>query len=158
MYKRQLSTLLPIDKFISKLYPIFGIAMLLMAIGLLIALFTGGYHIPELTMGTLRNMTSNPDKTPLFPMLFVTIACGAISGFHSTQSPLMARCVGSETSGKLIFSGTMITEGVVALIWAAVSMSLFGSVGQLNEAMTSNNGNAAWAANAISPPLPGSCV
>ena len=145
-----LSTLLPIDKFISKLYPIFGIAMLLMAIGLLIALFTGGYHIPELTWGTLRNMTSNPEKTPLSPMLFVTIACGAISGFHSTQSPLMARCMGSETSGKLIFSGTMITEGVVALIWAAVSMSFFGSVGQLNEAMTINNGNAAWAANEIS--------
>ncbi len=145
-----LSTLLPIDKFISKLYPVFGVAMLLMAVGLLIALFTGGYHIPEITGSTLRNMTTNPEKTPLFPMLFVTIACGAISGFHSTQSPLMARCMNNEMSGKMIFSGTMITEGVVALVWAAVSMTFFGSVGELNAAMLANNNNAAWAANEIS--------
>ena len=145
-----LSTLLPIDKFISKLYPIFGVAMLLMAVGLLVALFAGGYSIPELSGSTLRNMTANPDKTPLFPMLFVTIACGAISGFHATQSPLMARCMGSEASGKMIFSGTMITEGVVALVWAAVSMTFFGSVGGLNDAMLANNNNAAWAANEIS--------
>ncbi|WP_025765300.1 carbon starvation CstA family protein [Dyadobacter tibetensis] len=145
-----LSTLLPIDKFISKLYPVFGIAMLLMAIGLIGALFIGDYHIPELTTTTLRNMTSNPEATPLFPMLFVTIACGAVSGFHSTQSPLMARCMGNEGSGKVIFSGTMITEGVVALIWAAVSMTYFGSVEGLNGAMADNNNNAAWAANEIS--------
>lgn len=145
-----LSTLLPIDKFISKLYLIFGVAMLIMAIGLLIALFVGGHPIPEITGSTLRNMTINPDKTPLFPMLFVTIACGAISGFHSTQSPLMARCMGNETAGKMIFSGTMITEGVVALVWAAVSMTFFGSVGGLNEARLANNNNAAWAANEIS--------
>ncbi|PWJ50191.1 carbon starvation protein CstA [Dyadobacter jejuensis] len=145
-----LSTLLPIDKFISKLYPIFGIAMLLMAIGLIGALFLGDYHIPELTLSNMRNMTANPEATPLFPMLFVTIACGAVSGFHSTQSPLMARCMGNERSGKVIFSGTMITEGVVALIWAAVSMTFFGSVEGLNTTMAANNNNAAWAANEIS--------
>lgn len=145
-----LSTLLPIDKVISKFYPVFGIAMLLMAVGLLGVLLFGDYHIPELTPANLRNMTADPSATPLFPILFVTIACGAISGFHSTQSPLMARCMKSEKSGKVIFAGTMITEGIVALIWAAVSMTFFGSVEELNQAMSLNGNNAAWAANEIS--------
>jgi carbon starvation protein CstA len=145
-----LSTLLPIDKVISKLYPVFGVAMLLMALGLLGVLLFGDYHIPELTPANLRNMTSDPAATPLFPILFVTIACGAISGFHSTQSPLMARCMKSEKAGKVIFAGTMITEGIVALIWAAVSMTFFGSVEELNQAMSLNGNNAAWAANEIS--------
>lgn len=145
-----LSTLLPIDKLISKLYPIFGMAMLLMAIGLLVALLFGEYKIPELNPGNLRNMTTNPDETPLFPILFVTIACGAISGFHSTQSPLMARCIKNERCGRGIFFGTMITEGVVALIWAAAAMTFFGNVSELNNAMLANDNNAAWAANEIS--------
>ncbi|MDO6518775.1 carbon starvation CstA family protein [Zobellia uliginosa] len=145
-----LSTLLPIDKMIGKLYPVFGIAMLLMALGLLIALFFGDYQIPELTPANLRNMTTDPEATPLFPILFVTIACGAISGFHATQSPLMARCMQNERLGRKIFFGTMITEGVVALIWAAAAMTFFGNVGGLNEAMLANGNNAAWAANEIS--------
>ena len=145
-----LSTLLPIDKLISKLYPIFGIAMLLMALGLLSALFFGDYQIPELIPENLSNMTTNPEETPLFPMLFVTIACGAISGFHATQSPLMARCIKNEKLGRKIFFGTMITEGIVALIWAAAAMTFFGNVGELNSAMLENNNNAAWAANEIS--------
>lgn len=145
-----LSTLLPIDKVISKIYPVFGIAMLLMAVGLLGVLIFGNYSIPELEPANLRNMSLNPSQTPLFPILFVTIACGAISGFHATQSPLMARCIGNEKAGKVIFSGTMITEGVVALIWAAVSMTFFGSVEGLNAAMSENGSNAAWAANEIS--------
>ncbi|NNE77005.1 MAG: carbon starvation protein A, partial [Pricia sp.] len=145
-----LSTLLPIDKLISKLYPIFGVAMLLMAVGLLIALFFGNYEIPELIPSNIRNMTSNPEATPLFPILFVTIACGAISGFHATQSPLMARCMKNERLGRKIFFGTMITEGVVALIWAAAAMTFFGNVTELNGAMLANNNNAAWAANEIS--------
>ncbi|AWV98517.1 carbon starvation CstA family protein [Arcticibacterium luteifluviistationis] len=145
-----LSTLLPIDKVISKVYPVFGVAMLLMAVGLLGVLMFGDYHIPELTYDNLRNMSSSPQDTPIFPILFVTIACGAISGFHSTQSPLMARCMGNEKSGKVIFAGTMITEGIVALIWAAVSMTFFGSVEELNGAMALNGNNAAWAANEIS--------
>ena len=145
-----LSTLLPIDKVISKIYPLFGVAMLLMAVGLLGVLLFGDYHIPELTPANLRNMTADPSATPLFPILFVTIACGAISGFHSTQSPLMARCMKNEKSGKVIFAGTMITEGIVALIWAAVSMTFFGSVEELNQAMSLNGNNAAWAANEIS--------
>ena len=145
-----LSTLLPIDKLISKLYPIFGVAMLLMAIGLVIALFFGDYNIPELVPANLRNMTSDPEATPLFPILFITIACGAISGFHATQSPLMARCMKNETLGRKIFYGTMVTEGIVALIWAAAAMTFFGNVEGLNGAMIDNNNNAAWAANEIS--------
>lgn len=145
-----LSTLLPIDKLISKLYPIFGIAMLLMAVGLLIALFFGNYNIPEIVPANLVNMTSNPEETPLFPILFVTIACGAISGFHATQSPLMARCMKNERLGRKIFYGTMVTEGIVALIWAAAAMTFFGNVGELNGAMLANGNNAAWAANEIS--------
>lgn len=151
-----LSTLLPIDKLISKLYPIFGFAMLLMAIGLLIALFFGDYQIPELVPSNIRNMTTNPEETPLFPILFVTIACGAISGFHATQSPLMARCMKNERLGRKIFFGTMITEGVVALIWAAAAMTFFGNVTELNDAMLANNNNAAWAANEISLNMLGS--
>jgi len=151
-----LSTLLPIDKLISKLYPIFGIAMLFMAIGLLIALFFGDYQIPELVPSNIRNMTTNPEETPLFPILFVTIACGAISGFHATQSPLMARCMKNERLGRKIFFGTMITEGVVALIWAAAAMTFFGNVTELNDAMLANNNNAAWAANEISVNMLGS--
>ena len=145
-----LSTLLPIDKLISKLYPIFGIAMLMMALGLLSALFFGDYQIPELIPENLTNMTTNPEETPLFPMLFVTIACGAISGFHATQSPLMARCIKNEKLGRKIFFGTMITEGIVTLTWAAAAMTFFGNVGELNSAMLENNNNAAWAANEIS--------
>lgn len=145
-----LSTLLPIDKMIGKIYPVFGVAMLLMALGLLIALFFGDYHIPELVPANLINMTSDPEATPLFPILFVTIACGAISGFHATQSPLMARCMQNERLGRKIFFGTMITEGVVALIWAAAAMTFFGDVGGLNDAMLANGNNAAWAANEIS--------
>ncbi|MFK5973317.1 MAG: carbon starvation protein A [Flavobacteriaceae bacterium] len=145
-----LSTLLPIDKLISKLYPLFGAAMVFMAVGLALALFIGDYQIPELTFENLRNMKSNPDDTPIFPILFITIACGAISGFHATQSPLMARCMKNETSGRKIFYGAMITEGIVALIWAAAAMTFFDNVEGLNVAMFENGNNAAWAANEIS--------
>ncbi len=145
-----LSTLLPIDKLIGKLYPIFGMAMLLMAVGLLVPLFFGDYQIPEIVPANIRNMTTNTEETPLFPILFVTIACGAISGFHATQSPLMARCIKNEKSGRRIFYGSMITEGIVALIWAAAAMTFFGDVTELNSAMNANNNNAAWAANEIS--------
>lgn len=151
-----LSTLLPIDKLIGKLYPIFGVAMLIMAVGLLVVLMVGDYHIPELTGANLTNMTLNPEETPIFPVLFVTIACGAISGFHATQSPLMARCMRNEANGRSIFSGTMITEGVVALIWAAAAMVCFGNVTDLNETMAANNNNAAWAANEITLSMLGS--
>ncbi len=117
-----LATLLPVDKIIGRIYPLFAIAMLFMAVALMVVLFLKWPSLPELTDG-IENM--NPASGPIFPCLFITIACGAISGFHATQSPLMARCMGSERQGRPLFYGAMITEGVVALIWATVSMYFF---------------------------------
>lgn len=117
-----LATMLPIDKIIGKIYPFFAIAMLFMAVALMWVLFVKWPSLPELTDG-LDNLSSSSGT--IFPCLFITIACGAISGFHATQSPLMARCVKSEKQGRPLFYGAMITEGVVALIWATVSSYFF---------------------------------
>ncbi|MCK4346674.1 MAG: carbon starvation protein A, partial [Bacteroidales bacterium] len=148
-----LATMLPIDKIIGRIYPIFGLSLLFMAVGLIIALFVKGYHIPELNLANIHNYHVNSDQFPIFPMLFITIACGAISGFHATQSPIMARCLTNEKYGRPVFYGAMISEGVVALIWAAISMSFFGGVRELNEVMTANSGNAAFIVNEISNSL-----
>ncbi len=150
-----LATMLPIDKIIGKLYPLFGFALFFMALGLIIALFIKGYHIPELNIANFRNFHTESNDFPIFPMLFITIACGAISGFHSTQSPLMARCITNEKLGRRVFYGAMITEGVVALIWAAIGMSFYGSINGLNDVMTANQGNAAYIVNEISNSLLG---
>jgi len=150
-----LATMVPIDKLIGKIYPIFGVCLLIMAVGVAGALILGGYPIPEIIPANLVNMHSNPDSNPIFPMLFITIACGAISGFHATQSPLMARCITSEKQGKRIFYGSMVAEGVVALIWAAAAMSFFGGVEQLNATMAIKGHTAAWAVNEISISLLG---
>lgn len=130
-----LATLMPIDKIIGKFYPIFAFALLFMAAALMICLFIKMPALPELWSNLQDSNLNNPksilgtdtfiQKNPLFPALFLTIACGAISGFHATQSPLMARCIGSEKMGRKIFYGSMITEGVVALIWATVSAYFF---------------------------------
>ena len=117
-----LATMLPIDKIIGKIYPLFAIAMLFMAVALLVVLIIKWPQLPELTDG-LSNMS--PAAGPIFPCLFITIACGAISGFHATQSPLMARCMAHEKQGRPLFYGAMITEGIVALIWATVSSYFF---------------------------------
>lgn len=117
-----LATMLPIDKIIGKIYPFFAVAMLFMAVALMVVLFGKWPSLPELTDG-LGNMS--PRSGTIFPCLFITIACGAISGFHATQSPLMARCMKSERQGRPLFYGAMITEGIVALIWATVSMYFF---------------------------------
>jgi carbon starvation protein CstA len=150
-----LATMLPIDKIIGRIYPVFGLSLLFMAVGLIIALFVKGYHIPELNFENLHNFHTNSDKFPIFPMLFITIACGAISGFHATQSPLMARCLTNEKHGRPVFYGAMISEGVVALIWAAISMSFFGGIRELNDVMIANNSNAAFIVNEISNSLLG---
>ncbi len=142
-----LSTLLPIDKIIGRVYPVFGFALLFMAVGLIAALFVKGYHIPELTPASLKNFHVHAEDFPIFPMLFITIACGAISGFHATQSPLMARCMKNENLGRRVFYGAMITEAVVAMIWAAIGMSFFGGIRELNEVMSAQQGNAAWVVN-----------
>ncbi len=130
-----IATLLPIDKIIGKVYPLFALSLLFMAGALMIGLFVKWPSLPELWSNLdACNLNENPawlgahqymDTNPLFPCLFITIACGAISGFHATQSPLMARCMKNEKMGRPIFYGAMITEGIVALIWATVSMYFF---------------------------------
>jgi carbon starvation protein CstA len=123
-----LATLCPVDKIIGRFYPIFAIALLFMAAGLLVMLFVhhpGQDALPEMWTG----FGTKYDKSPLFPMMFISIACGAISGFHATQSPLMARCMKSEKMCRPIFYGAMVTEGLVALIWAAVATYFFHTNG-----------------------------
>jgi len=144
-----LATMIPIDKLIGKIYPIFGISLLIMAFGIAGALIFGDYTIPELVPANIINMHASPSKYPIFPMLFITIACGAISGFHATQSPLMARCMTNERQGRKIFYGTMIAEGIVALIWAAAAMAFFGGVRELGDTMSVSGHNAAWVVNEI---------
>ena len=120
------ATLLPIDKIIGKIYPFFAVALLFMAAGLMVCLFAKWPTLPELWdgLGGWTQKTGIADQ-PIFPCLFITIACGAISGFHATQSPLMARCIQNEKLGRPIFYGSMITEGLVALVWAAVASWFF---------------------------------
>ena len=130
-----IATMLPVDKVIGKIYPLFAFSLIFMALALLVGLLIKQPAIPELWGNlSLANLNENPDwlgrekfvgNNPVFPCLFITIACGAISGFHATQSPLMARCVKTERWGRRIFYGAMITEGLVALIWATVSMYFF---------------------------------
>jgi len=144
-----LATLLPIDKIIGKIYPFFGAVLLIMAFGLMGAMFVLQAPIPELTFQSIHNLHSEPGTYPLYPLLFITIACGAISGFHATQSPMMARCMANERQGRRIFYGAMIAEGVIALIWAAAAMSFFGGPEGLNNAMVEHGNNAAWAVKEI---------
>ena len=125
-----LATLLPIDKLIGKLYPIFGGMLILMAAGIVIGLCVGGCHMPEMQLANL-----NPKGTPVFPFMFVTVACGAISGFHATQSPMMARCIKSEKQGRRVFYGAMIVESVIALVWAAAGVAFYGATGGLQNAL-----------------------
>ncbi len=142
------ATLLPVDKIIGKLYPLFGAALIFMALGLVGVLLFGDYTIPEMT--TFRNFQPDAGKLPIVPTLFITIACGAISGFHATQSPLMARCVNNEKECRMVFYGAMIAESVIALIWAAAAMAFFGGAGELAAALSAHGNDAAWAVNTIS--------
>ncbi|MCT4631573.1 MAG: carbon starvation protein A [Firmicutes bacterium] len=143
-----LATVLPVDKLIGKIYPIFGASLMIMAVGIGFGIIAKGYTIPELTLANLH-----PKGTPIFPFLFITIACGAISGFHATQSPLMARCVRKESEGRRIFYGSMIAEGIIAIIWAAASMAFFGGTEGL--AATLANGGPGVVVNEISTSLLG---
>jgi carbon starvation protein CstA len=126
-----LATLLPIDKLIGRVYPVFGACLLIMAVGITVMMFVTGEiaKVPEFAFKNLRPDKDTNIVAKLFPFLFITIACGAISGFHATQSPLMARCIKNEKDGRLVFYGAMIMEGVIALIWAAVTMAHFNVVG-----------------------------
>lgn len=138
-----LATLLPVDKIIGKVYPLFAGALLFMAIGILIMLFVHHPPLPEITDGMPNTY---PGHLSIFPIMFVSIACGAISGFHATQSPLMARCVKNEKYGRPIFFGSMITEGIVALIWAAAATYFYhnNGMGENNAAVVVDSITKEW--------------
>ncbi|MBE6340686.1 MAG: carbon starvation protein A [Bacteroidales bacterium] len=130
-----MATLLPINALIGRIYPVFGLALLIMAIGVFVGIFMHSGNMPEITEAF---HTHHPKELPIFPFLFITIACGAISGFHATQSPMMARCLQNERHGRIAFYGAMITEGFVALIWAAAAINYAGgSTNNLADIMAS---------------------
>ena len=122
-----LATLLPIDKLIGRIYPLFGLALLVMAVGVLFGIFTNEGSIPEITEA-FSSHHPNPKAMSIFPGICITIACGAVSGFHATQSPMMARCMKNERLGRSIFYGAMITEGLVAIIWAVAAIKFADSL------------------------------
>lgn len=136
-----IATLLPVDKIIGSIYPFMGAVLLFMALGVGIMLvvgdLNGSHEMVELTPAMLRNWHFNPEGNLLIPMMFIVISCGAISGFHATQSPMMARCLKNEKYARPVFYGAMIAEGIVALIWATAAITYCGGPEGLNNAMTS---------------------
>lgn len=144
-----LATIVPVDKIIGRFYPLFGALLIFMSVGLMTAIalssehtVMGGFEMSDM----FTNM--NPNDLPLWPALFITIACGAISGFHATQSPLMARCMENEKNGRFVFYGAMIGEGIIALIWCAIALSFFGSLDALSEAVKNGGpGNVVYSAS-----------
>ncbi|WP_038173987.1 carbon starvation CstA family protein [Vibrio pacinii] len=144
-----IATIVPVDKIIGRFYPLFGALLIFMSVGLMTAVAFSSEHT---VMGDFQvsDMLSNlnPNDMPLWPALFITIACGAISGFHATQSPLMARCMQNENNGRFVFYGAMIGEGVIALIWCAIALSFFGSLEGLSEAVKNGGpGNVVYSAS-----------
>lgn len=135
-----LATLLPVDKIIGNIYPFMGAILLFMAFGvgtmLVVGDLNGTHEMVELTPAMLRNWHFAPESNVLVPMMFIVISCGAISGFHATQSPMMARCLKNEKHARPVFYGAMIAEGIVAMIWATAAMAYFGGPEGLNNAMT----------------------
>ena len=125
-----LATVVPVDKIIGRLYPAFGVILIIMAVGVTGGIFAQGYKIPELTLANLH-----PKGLPIWPLMFITIACGAISGFHATQSPIMARCLQNEKHGRRVFYGAMVAEGVIALIWAAAGLAFYNGTAGLSAAV-----------------------
>ena len=136
-----LATLLPIDKVIGKLYPVFGVLLVSMAAAVMGGiLFSGGkFTIPEISLANLH-----PEGTPVWPYMFITVACGAISGFHATQSPMIAKCITSEKQGRKIFYGAMIGESVIALVWAAAGVAFYGATQMLNDALATGPSNVVY--------------
>lgn len=153
-----LATIMPVDKIIGRVYPIFGLAVLVMAVGIFVVLLlnTDKYVIPELT--SFSNCIADARNFPIIPMLCTTIACGAISGFHATQSPMMARCMTNEKQSRPVFYGAMISESIIALIWAAIAMAFWGGTNGLNNAIAEYGGSAARMVNDISKETLGSTV
>lgn len=135
-----LATLLPVDKIIGSIYPFMGGILLFMALGvgvmLIVGDINGSHEIVELTPAVLKNWHFSPETNVMIPMMFIVISCGAISGFHATQSPMMARCLKNEKHARPVFYGAMIAEGIVAMVWATAAMAYFGGPEGLNAAMT----------------------
>ncbi|GMA47011.1 carbon starvation protein A [Tetragenococcus muriaticus] len=148
-----ISTVLPIDKALGKVFPIFGAILIISTIAIGVSLLFSGYSIPNLSMQTMRNF--NPEGTAIFPALFFTISCGALSGFHATQAPMVSRTTENEREGRFTFYGMMIGEGIVAMVWAAASMSLFD--GQTLSGMI-NAGTPSAVVNEVSIMLLGNVV
>ncbi len=144
-----IATIVPVDKIIGRFYPLFGALLIFMSVGLITAIsfssehqILGGFEVSDM----FNNL--NPKGMPLWPALFITIACGAISGFHATQSPLMARCIENETNGRFVFYGAMIGEGIIALIWCAIALSFFDSLEGLQAAVANGGpGNVVYSAS-----------
>ncbi|MCU4155584.1 carbon starvation protein A [Carboxylicivirga sp. A043] len=149
-----IATLLPINKIIGKIYPLFGAALIIMALAIAGAMLVGGFSglvvMPELSAASLANWHHHPTENILFPMMFIVISCGALSGFHSTQAPMMARTIKKESYGRYVFYGAMIAEGIVAIIWATAAMTFFGGAEGLNTTMQYDGHNPAWVVNEIS--------
>ncbi len=129
-----LATILPIDKIIGRLYPLFGAVLIIMAVGMTVTMFTNGCEFYN--WASFPN--NHPQQLPIFPLVFITIACGALSGFHATQSPLMSRCLSNEKQGKAVFYGGMVAEGFIGLVWATVGMTFYTS----SEALAAAGGPA----------------
>ena len=129
-----LATLLPIDTIIARFYPIFGACLIIMALGIMGGMLfgVGGHTMPEMQ---LANLHPKGDAMPIWPLMFITVACGAVSGFHATQSPIMARCLKDERLGRPVFYGAMVAEGIIALIWAAAGVTFYDSTGGLGAAL-----------------------
>ena len=135
-----LATLLPIDAIIGRLYPLFGICFIAMAVGIMGGmLLTESAAMPEMQ---LANLHPKGDAMPIYPLMFITVACGAISGFHATQSPLMSRCLQSERLARPVFYGAMVSEGIIALIWAAAAITFFHGTSGLAEEMSAHGAGA----------------
>lgn len=136
-----LATLLPIDKVIGKLYPVFGVLLITMAVAVIfgIVFSDGKYVILDFTFKNL-----SPTDTPVWPYMFITVACGAVSGFHATQSPMVAKCITSEKEGRKVFYGAMIVESVIALVWAAAGVAFYGATSILNDALEGGASNVVY--------------
>ena len=144
-----LATILPVDKIIGRIYPVFGAVLIFMAVGTIAMLIVKGYEFyPQRTFSNV-----NPQDLPLWPLMFITIACGAVSGFHATQSPMMARCLPNEKYGRSVFFGSMIAEGVIALIWATLAISFFDTPAALDQVLA--EGGPGLVVNRVSTTLLG---
>ena len=144
-----IATIVPVDKIIGRFYPLFGALLIFMSVGLMTAIAVSSEHKVMGDFAFADMLTNlNPNDMPLWPALFITIACGAISGFHATQSPLMARCMENEKNGRFVFYGAMIGEGIIALIWCAIALSFFGSLEGLSEAVKNGGpGNVVYSSS-----------